>query len=123
MRTGVGVRGSEAWGEPFIEKSTRRPLHAVSSQVATFVFNFVLWTVVAMALYFGQANQIEANCDVPFAFAINLFQGILWLLLLLWAAFVLWGVNDAYLLKYEFMYLLGLGLPLFIVWAISSQLG
>jgi len=96
---------------------------AVSSQVITFILNLVLWTVVAMALYFGQANQIEANCDVPFAFAINLFQGIVGLLLLLCAVFVLWGVNDAYLLKYEFMYLLGLGLPLFIVWALSSQLG
>jgi len=94
----------------------------VKFQVAVFIFNLILWSAVSWGVYYAQIDMLQPYCNVPSAFIINIIQAVLGVLLLLWSVVILWGVNDAYLLKYEFIYLLATGLPLFIIWAMSDEL-
>jgi len=94
----------------------------VKFQVSVFIFNLILWSAVSWGVYYAQIDMLQPYCNVPSAFIINIIQAVLGVLLLLWSVVILWGVNDAYLLKYEFIYLLATGLPLFILWAMSDEL-
>jgi len=96
---------------------------SIRAQLAWFAFLFVLSTAIFFGVYYGQMDQMGPDCNVPSSFTVNIVQGAMALLLLLVCVIVLWGVNDAYLLKYEFVYLFVTGLPVFIIWAISSQVG
>lgn len=98
-------------------------LISVWAELVLFVALFLLSTVIALSIYFTGLSEISGSCYLDATYYVNIIQGVLALVLLLGSAAVLWNVNDAYLLKYEFTYLFVVGLPIFIIWAVSAALG
>jgi len=95
---------------------------STSFELVLFLVYFVLCTVLALGTYYPQAAIVPGDCSLDSTFYINILQGVIGILCMIASVVVLWGVNDAYLLKFEFVYLLFVGLPLFIVWIVSQEM-
>ena len=93
---------------------------SVFGQLLLYFIVLACSTVIALALYFGSLARITADCTVPYVADMNLFQGSVAIIFLMVSLYLLWGVNDAYLIKAELIYTLAVGLPIFVVWAFSS---
>jgi hypothetical protein len=95
---------------------------STTAQILFFVSLAITTTCLAMGLFYSYHDQVQPDCSFFPGFIINIIQGVTAVILLGVSAYVLWGVNDAYLLKFEFIILLCTGLPLFILWVVSTEL-
>jgi len=97
-------------------------LISLEMQLGHFVMQLLATIAVSLGLYYTHLSEVQAQCGLPEIFILEVIQGTVAIIFFIISCVVLWDVNDAYLLKLEFVLLLIIGLPFFILFVISSEL-
>lgn len=97
-----------------------RWLYGPAAQALYFFILVVIAVIMAIISQFTVGN---GGCGSNTAFIITVIEGVVGLVLLALFVFLLWRVEEIYLIKTELGVVLGTGLPALILWAMANALG